>query len=213
MFAAHPGVYVPLRETRVFKQPEKARRRYDMLLEEARATGRPFLVEKTPSHLHRIDLIRELVPDARFIVPVRDGRDVVASIARRSGSVEEGIRRWKRDTAAILEQRDRDDVFTYRHEDLIDDARSVLQAACAFADIPFDDAMLQYHRVPRRWHGQRTVKDADPAKNHAAHRNWQINQPVFDNRGRWVEELSQVQIRPLLEGHGGQIMRAFDYLS
>lgn len=72
--------------------------------------------------------------------------------------------------------------------------------------------MLEYHRTPRRWHGVRSVKDADPSKDHAAHRNWQINQPIFDNRGRWVDELSQEQIGPLLEGSGRGLMQTFGYL-
>lgn len=140
MFAAHPEVYVPLRETRVFKHPRRAQRRHRNLIDEAEATGRRFLVEKTPSHLHRMEVIRSLVPDARFVIPVRDGRDVVASIAGRSGSVQEGIARWKRDTGVIREQSERADVFTYRHEDLIEDPRRVLEAACAFVGIPFTSA-------------------------------------------------------------------------
>ncbi|MGI8756230.1 MAG: sulfotransferase family protein [Acidimicrobiales bacterium] len=212
MFAAHPAVFVPLRETSVFKDPERAPQRYAALLEEATASGQPFLVEKTPGHVHRLDLIRTIIPHARFIMPVRDGRDVVASIARRTGSVDQGIARWTTETAIVLEQRDRADVFAYRHEDLIEDTGAVLRAASAFAGIPFDEAMLNYHQSPRLWFGQRSLADGDPGKKHKAHRNWQINQPVFDNRGRWVDELTEEQVRPLLEGSALPVMRAFGYV-
>lgn len=212
MFAAHPSVYVPLRETYAFKDAARAQARYAALLEEAAVTQRAFLVEKTPGHIHYIDRIRQIVPQARFILPVRDGRDVVASIARRTGSVEYGIERWTTDTGIVLAQRDRDDVFVYRHEDLIDDTAGVLRAACDRVGIPFDEAMLNYHESPRMWFGQRALADGDPGKKHKAHRNWQINQPVFDNRGRWVDELTEEQVRPLLEGSALPIMRAFGYV-
>ncbi|MEJ7797211.1 MAG: sulfotransferase [Solirubrobacteraceae bacterium] len=212
MFAAHPTVFVPLRETYVFKDPARAQERYGALLEEATATRRPFMVEKTPGHIHHIDLIRCTVPRARFILPVRDGRDVVASIARRTGSVDQGIKRWIVDNGIVLAQRDRDDVFTYRHEDLVEDTDGVLRSACAFAGIPFDAAMLDYHQTARLWFGQRRLKEADPSEKHKAHRNWQINQPVFDNRGRWVDELTPEQVQPLLEGPGLHLMRAFGYV-
>ena len=212
MFAAHPDVFVPLRETGAFKKPLLARHRYRALRREAEASHRSFLVEKTPRHVHHVDLIRRMVPGARFIMPVRDGRDVVASIARRSGSVQAGIDRWVRDTGAILEQRDRDDVFTYRHEDLIEDTRGIVMAVCSFAGIPFDETMLNYHQTERLWFGQQKLVDADPHEQHKLHRTWQINQPVFDNRGRWLDELTLEQVQPLLDGPGRHLMLAFGYL-
>jgi hypothetical protein len=54
--------------------------------------------------------------------------------------------------------------------------------------------------------------DADPHDQHKLHRTWQINQPVFDNRGRWVDELTDEQVQPLLVGPGRDLMLAFGYL-
>jgi hypothetical protein len=45
-----------------------------------------LFVEKTPSHVMFIAEIRKLLPDARFVHVLRDGRDVVASILAASRS-------------------------------------------------------------------------------------------------------------------------------
>ena len=68
--------------------------------------GAAFVIEKSPWHLSDIDLIAEVLPDARFVHVVRDGRDVAVSLvaARRSWSdyggsrisatVREGAEAW-----------------------------------------------------------------------------------------------------------------------
>jgi hypothetical protein len=51
-------------------------------------TGTRYAVEKSPWHLHELGLIAEVLPEARFVNVVRDGRDVAVSLieARRSWS-------------------------------------------------------------------------------------------------------------------------------
>lgn len=51
-----------------------------------------FVVEKSPWHLSELDLIAEVLPEARFVHVLRDGRDVAVSIvaARRSWSAYGG---------------------------------------------------------------------------------------------------------------------------
>jgi hypothetical protein len=212
MFAAHSQVYIPLNETEVFLLPEHlARERYEELVAAARDAGKPWLVEKTPRHIRRLSEIREIVPGARFILPVRDGRDVAASIARRTGNLKTGVKRWIQDNQLVLSARDSEDVWVYRHEDLVDDPRAVVEAACNFIGLPFEEGMLRYHESKRLWFGQPAVERAD-ASEHAKHRNWQINQPVFDSRGRWKNELSPKQVAPLMRGRGRRVMEAFGYL-
>lgn len=43
--------------------------------------GSPFVVEKSPWHLSDLDLIAEVLPEARFVHVIRDGRDVAVSMA------------------------------------------------------------------------------------------------------------------------------------
>ena len=44
-----------------------------------------FAVEKSPWHLHELRLIAEVLPEARFVNVLRDGRDVAVSLSRPAG--------------------------------------------------------------------------------------------------------------------------------
>ena len=71
-------------------------------------------VEKTPMHVHFVELIRRHVPKAHFIHIIRDGRDVVASIYDRAMTYPDkfegqqdlsfGVKRWNQALAASLDQ-------------------------------------------------------------------------------------------------------------
>ncbi|QYK47661.1 MAG: sulfotransferase [Phycisphaeraceae bacterium] len=68
-----------------FATPEARIRFVRTMLSEATAAGRRMLIEKTPHNVCRIGFIEALVPDAsrtRYVHIVRDGLDVVRSIAR-----------------------------------------------------------------------------------------------------------------------------------
>jgi hypothetical protein len=217
MFAAHPEIHIPLTETNIFLGPEEdAAPGFAALEAEALAAGKRILVEKTPRHVRRIDRIRKVVPGARFVMPIRDGRDVTASIARRrkDHAAAAGAKRWIADNRLVLAVRDDDDVLAYRHEDLVADAGPVLASICEFAGIPFDERMLRYHEQDRVWFGQ--PEGSSVSSNEARHhelRNWQINQPIFDSSGKWREELDEADLVPLLSGPGRRLMEEFGYLS
>jgi Sulfotransferase family len=215
MLAAHPDVYVPLRETEIFRtrSVEEAAEGYRALHAEAEESGKRVLAEKTPGHIRHMGLIRRIVPDPLFIVPVRDGRDVAASFARRTGDAGRGVKQWIKRNSMALAARDRSDVLVYRHEDLITDTEGTLRKVSEFAAIPFDEVMLRYHEQERLWFGQEAVKPASGVgKTHIQRRNWQVNQPIFDNRGQWRSTLTPDDFPELLEGHGRELMESFGYL-
>src|SRR5436309_3209703 len=100
ILASHPQVYIPFEETNIFfKWAPLAMFRYWKIRTAARRAGKSFLLEKTPRHIRRVERIRRMVPGARFVVPVRDGRDVVASIGRRLGNRKEALDRWISDNS------------------------------------------------------------------------------------------------------------------
>ena len=214
MFAAHPDVYIPLRETNIFRATGKeAEVGYRELVAEWKESGKPVLAEKTPRHIRRMVLIRRIVPDPLFVIAVRDGRDVAASYHRREGDPGLGVRQWVKSNTVAAAQRDREDVLVYRHEDLITDTEGTLRAICDFASIPFDEAMLRYYEQPRLWFGQQAVAAAsESGKTFEQHRNWQVNQPIFDSRGQWKSKLSPDDFPELLEGEGRALMETFGYL-
>ena len=215
ILAAHPEVHIPLDETEIFRQPpDEARRLYRKLLRAAARAGKRVLIEKTPRHIHHLELIRTTVPGARFVVPVRDGRDVAASIGRRLGDPRPGVQRWIAENRIVLAERGKPDVFIYRYEDLIEDPPGTVRKICSFLDLSFRPDLLEYYRTPRLWLGQQSIRKgaARGEKEHRALRNWQVNQPIFDGRGRGRETLSAEDTIRLTEGDGRPLMQAFGYL-
>lgn len=213
MFASHPGVFIPLRETEAFMLADTAGRRWSALRAEAEASGRPHFVEKTPRHVLRLPLIRRIVPDARFVILVRDGRDVAASFIKRTGTAAEGARRWLDENAVVLNERAAADVQVIRYEDLITAPGPSLEAACAFAGVPFDPAMLDYHATPRLWFGVAELKPGSGAngRQHRLLRNWQINQPIFDGRDKWRELLGADDLALFRTPEAREMLAAFGY--
>jgi hypothetical protein len=212
MFASHPQVHIPLRETQAFLKPDPEQA-WAGLRAKAEVSGRPHFAEKTPRHVHRLDLIRRLVPGARFVLMVRDGRDVTASFLRRMGEVETGRARWIEDNRPVLAARGAADATILRYEDLVADPEARLRAVCAFAGLPFAPEMLRFHETPRKWFGvKRLVRgDGSNGPQHRMLRNWQVNQPIFDGRGRWRETLGAEDLAPFEAPPLREIMEAFGY--
>jgi hypothetical protein len=210
ILATHPDVHVPGEETNIFfKWTPLARFRYWKLQRQAAAAGKRILIEKTPRHIRRVERIRRMVPGARFVIPVRDGRDVVASLARRLGNAQEGLDRWVNDNALVLAQRERPDVLVYRYEDIVEKPAATVELICDFLGLAFDPGLLEFHRNPQPWF-RSAASGSDPA--HVALRNQQVSKPIYDGRGRWRTELGQAELAELTEGRGRPLMEAFGYL-
>lgn len=112
---------------------------------------------KTPQNAENIDRLEMLFPGARYILIVRDVRDVALSWRRK----------WGRDTYVCAEKwnvrmlRARELLQRYasnrhvitRYEDLIEDHVAVARGLCEFLGLPYDDRMASPHlfldhRVP-----------------------------------------------------------------
>ena len=115
-----------------------------------------FVIEKSPGHLTVVALIAEVLPRARFIHVVRDGRDVAVSIvaARRTWSPfqERNARRTLRaaahDWAEGMDQAHQartalgERLLEIRYEDLHADPRAGATRLFEHCGMPFDDLLL-----------------------------------------------------------------------
>ena len=215
ILAGHDDVWMPLYETGLFlrRQVNLTYKHQKWRLSALRARRRVIL-EKTPRHIHVLNTIRKHVPRPRFLIMVRDGRDVAASMERRFGEVRVGIDRWIEDNTFALAERDAEDVMICRYEDFIESPEAALQRICAFFDLPYTPALLDYHKQPRLWFRVQELKQGSDRghKDQRAHRNWQINQPLFDGRNRWQGELDAKSVAELTSGRGQQLMEAFGYI-
>ncbi len=105
--------------------------------------------DKTPGYSTSMRAIEGVVPEARFVHIIRDGRDVALSVMSRGlkeRSIEELAQRWKRRIKRTRKQGGNVAHYTeIRYEDLIADTETSLRRVCEFLELPWEDAILSYH--------------------------------------------------------------------
>ena len=105
--------------------------------------------DKTPGYVQKMRLIERVLPEARFVHIIRDGRDVALSVVPRSWgppTVAAAAKNWKRRIERARRQAPHLGHYLEVHyEDLISDTEAVLRQVCDFIELDFDPAMLSYH--------------------------------------------------------------------
>ena len=118
----------------------------------AERIGKPRCGEKTPIYVKSIRKISGALPEARFLHVIRDGRDVALSIrdrATKEHTIEAIAERWVRRIGQARRQSKKLPGGAYkeiRYEGLILDTEGVLREVCEFFELPWDDAILDYHQ-------------------------------------------------------------------
>ncbi|OLT17796.1 hypothetical protein BJF80_00190 [Serinicoccus sp. CUA-874] len=124
----------------------------DRLLRPAceRAGARTW-VEMTPPNARQADALCRMFPQARLVHMVRDGRDVAASVARRTwgpNDISSALAWWKKGVVTIhraLERADPDRVRTIRLEELVVGRRDEEYASLlTFTGLDDDESMRQF---------------------------------------------------------------------
>lgn len=134
------------------------------LLDEAgRRRGKRLVGEKVPGYVRRMPSLHGLFPSARFIHIIRDGRDVALSmldwitpqfwLGRLPLWNEEPVAvcalNWRREVSGGVRGRAKvgaDTCLEVRYEDLIAAPEPVMRSVAGFLGLPFDMAMLEFHR-------------------------------------------------------------------
>ena len=213
IFASHSQVYIPLKETEAFLNTDRISQRLFALESEYIKSGKNYLFEKTPRHIHSLFHIRETIPQPKFVLMVRDGRDVAASFIKRFGSSELGALRWIKDNEVVRSESASADVMIVRYEDLIANFRITLENVCRFTGVPFEVQMLEYYKQPRLWFGSSNFEkgNGQDGSEHIKLRNWQVNQPLFDGRGQWLNLLTESDLQIFETETTKSLMQFFGY--
>lgn len=211
-------IYTPNAETNMMGAPQGVEHFIDKLEKKAKDNTCKRIVEKTPRHIRCMDEIRHIFPGAKFVIPVRDGRDVVASMKKRFGGCEKDVRRWIKDNDIVKYNYEKNDVYVYRHEDFVKNPELYLKEIADFLGFKFSQNLLDYYNVKDKWSGVKGDEKGSGKSGveHNKLRSWQIQQPIFDNSGRWREELNEEEVafvnKNLLAGRGGELMKFFGYI-
>lgn len=132
--------------------------------------GKPRWGDKTPVYCKHLDTIRQLLPEARFIHIIRDGRDAALSLRRMWFSpgweIETQASYWRE---CIVSARragaGHADYLEIHYEDLVLNTRATLERVCEHINLTYEDAMLNYHERAHdrlREHKGRSLPDGTP---------------------------------------------------
>jgi hypothetical protein len=189
ILAAHSGIYaVPFESNVGFKSTSEANRLITDFSDQAVLNSKQCWVEKTPTHIRCIESLRNKCPGARFILIIRDGRDVACSIFRRTGDIHKGISRWINDNRRGQKYWNDSDLYVIKYEDLITSVEMTLRRVTDFLSLNFEKSMIEYYKYPRFFYSDTIEKPpSESVEFHNQYRNWQINQKIFDGRGKWRE--------------------------
>ena len=172
--------------------------------------GKVRWVEKTPRHIYRIKEILGYFPEAKILLMLRDGRDVACSIQDRTRNLEGGIGRWVEDNQAGEAFWNHPNVQVVRYESLVADFEKTLRGTFDFIGEEFEESVIRYHESPRYYFKSSIEKPDDIfGDNHYLYRNWQMNQPLFDGRGKW-QRLKESE-KQLIKDRAGEMLIKYGY--
>ncbi len=176
--------------------------------------------DKFPGNVLNMNRIAQLLPEARFLHIIRDGRDVAASLRemwwRPGDSYQECIALWagrirvaREQAASTLPYRE------IRYESLVHDPRGVLAEVCAFIEFPYDDAMLTYHHRAHERHDEiadwnfqgRLIPRHELIGVHSATQT----APTEERIGRWRSEMSAADLAEC-ERVAGDVLAELGYV-
>jgi hypothetical protein len=210
ILGSHSGIYAIPNESKFgySRRPKAHLKRFNVL---AIAAGKQRWVEKTPKHIHCIDKLLELCCDAKILLIIRDGRDVACSIQDRYGNLESGIKRWVASNRAGEAFWSHSNVYVLKYEQIVDDFDSTMRDIMSFLGENYEPEMRQYHQSPRYFFYTNSIERPPNAfgKNHRQYRNWQINQPLFDGKGKWKRMTEEEKF--LVKEHANEMLVKYGY--
>jgi hypothetical protein len=212
ILGTHSRIYAIPNESKIAlnDNPERFQRAIKNFDQAAIAAGKQRWIEKTPKHICHLGRILEWCPEAKILLIIRDGRDVAYSIQARTGDLERGIDRWIEDNLAGKKYWQHPNVHVLKYEDLVGDFETTVKRILDFLGEAYEESLKDYHKVPRKWYSRDTSKPSTAAgDHHNQYRNWQINQPLFDGRGRW-QEMSAADLARVNEREG-EMLAEFGY--
>lgn len=169
-------------------------------------------IEKTPKHIYSIPLLRQVFPGCKFILIIRDGRDVACSIEARYSSLAEGIKRWIEDNRAGQAYWKDADVHVLKYEDIVEHFSETIRRALNFIGEEFEEQVLRSHETPKYFYSKKIEKPPDTTQaHHDQYRNWQINQKLFDGRGKW-KQLPEEK-KAMIKKTAGEMLIEYGYAS
>lgn len=213
LLARHPDCHVVAFESGVLLPESGIEEIRQFYTEQSGLAGGKRLVEKTPRHVFAIPRLFRLFPNARAVVMLRDGRDVAVSIRRRKGTLHAAMNRWMEAAKSLEPWVDDKRMHIVRYESLVTEPRETLASLVDFLEMSVDIEQLMKTEVKVDFKGAKDNldKDTSEANEHLQRRQRQINQDIYDDRGRWKTEMTEDEQSQTI-AQAGSLLRRWGYL-
>jgi hypothetical protein len=186
----------------------------------AKSQRKPRWGDKTPGYATRLRRIQRVIPEARFVHMIRDGRDVALSLEKRDAglTLEQAARRWRHRinrTRRVAEHVPH--YMEVRYEDLITDTEPTLRRVVEFVELEWEPKMLDYHeraedrlgeidRALESEAGKRGLSAESRVEAHAL----TSEPPRPDHIGLWRDQMGAEDLA-IFEEHAGELLVDLGY--
>lgn len=154
---------------------------------------------KTPQNTKYIPELSRIFPEAKFIIIVRDVRDVCLSWRDKWGKdIKRCAAKWSQcmeQARTFSQDLSPQQILFVKFESLLNDNITVSRQLCTFLEIPFSDCMLEHHKY--------TKQKIDGKRNYG--------QPILSkNQHKWRTSFSSANVKRI-EEIAYETMIFFDY--
>jgi len=185
----------------------------------AERRGKPRWGDKSPYYLLGMTEIQRILPEARFVHLIRDGRDVALSVLEAwfgANDVAAAAAEWSHLLSRAREQAPALRFYSeVRYEDLVHEPAATLRRLCEYLELEWEEAMLGYHR-----HSGRRLSDelgdavafGTPVSRAQRLEMWRRvgSPPQPDRAERWRREMA-AEDRRAFNSVAGETLAAFGY--
>jgi hypothetical protein len=170
----------------------------------AEREGKSRYGDKTPGYVQEMPRLQRVLPEARFVHIIRDGRDVSLSHLRMNWGPEtyaESARLWRNRIRKARKMAPSIDHYMEVHfEDLVDDTEGVVRRVCEFIDLDFEPVMLSYHEraegrlAEKARELPRKNRPPQPAEARLESHRLAKEPPRSDRIGMWRERMTEEEV-------------------
>jgi hypothetical protein len=170
----------------------------------AEREGKTRYGDKTPGYVKEMRRIQRVLPEARFVHIIRDGRDVSLSHLRMNWgpeTYEQSARLWRnRIRKARKMAPSINHYLEVKFEVLVADPEGVLRQVCDFIDLEFDPVMLDYHEraegrlAEKARELPRKNRPNQPAEARLESHRLAKEPPRSDRVGMWRERMTASEV-------------------
>ena len=170
----------------------------------AEREGKSRYGDKTPGYVKEMRRIQRVLPEARFVHIIRDGRDVSLSHLRMNWGPEtyaQSARLWRNRIRKARKMAPSVNHYMEIHfEDLVADTEGTLRRVCDFIDLEFDPVMLDYHEraegrlAEKARELPRKNRPNQPAEARMESHRLAKEPPRSDRIGMWRERMTPEEV-------------------